>query len=126
MGEHGEALEADLIDKGLRLRDVGSEWFTWRDLMVIVKEAGRESALMRSMHPDVHVWGKAEYLLADILDVQKLLFWSKTKDGQKGRHRPEPYPRPGVEKPGVKQVKGTAVPMDQVRARLRAIQGGAA
>ena len=81
---------------------------------------------MRSLHPDVYAWGKAEYLLADLVDVQRLLLWTKTKDGQKGRNRPEPYPRPGVVKPGVKQVKGTAVPLDQVHARLRAIQGGAA
>lgn len=124
--EHGQALESDLIDKGLRLRWVGEPWFTWRDLIVIIRESKQDSALMRSMHPESYRWGQTEHLLADLLDLTNILVWFKTKDGQKGRNRPAPYPRPGVDQDaGKRRVKGSAVPMDQVHQRLRLVHGEA-
>src|SRR5699024_8611144 len=117
--EHREAIEADLIDRGLRLRDVGGKSFTWRDLLVIVRQSKRDSALFRAMHPNEHQWGVTELLQAQTVDLLSLLVWFKTKDGQKGRNRPDPVPRPGVE-PRVKKrhVKGEALPIDQLRKRL--------
>ncbi|WP_141717925.1 DUF5361 domain-containing protein [Nocardia altamirensis] len=122
--QHGEAIEADLIRAGLRLRDVGSKRFTWRDFAVLVRESSSDSALLRAMHPERYRWGQVEHLLADLVDVANLLLWSKTKDGSHNRNRPAPYPRPGVEDKTKRQVKGTAVPMDQVRTRLAALQSG--
>jgi hypothetical protein len=123
--QHGEALEADLIDHGVRLRDVGTEAFTWRDLYVLVRHAKRDSALMRAMHPDTYRWGLAEYMLADLIDTANWLMWAKTEDGRKNRRRPKRYPRPGMIQEGEKRVKGTAVPVSEIRERLRAVQGRA-
>ncbi|MFX0573098.1 DUF5361 domain-containing protein [Nocardia nepalensis] len=115
-------MEADLIRTGVRLRDVGSESFTWHDLLVLVRQSPRESSLMAVMHPEVTRWGQGELLLAELIDLASLLLWAKTKDGAKNRNRPRPYPRPGVEDPGSRRVNGHAVPMNEVRDRLHAIR----
>jgi hypothetical protein len=94
--KHGEALEADLIDRGLRLRWCPSPDFTWRDLHLFVKFADMDSKLMRSMYPDKAGWTLTNQLLAIIADVLRWLQWAKTKDGMKGYNQPEPIPRPGV------------------------------
>ena len=114
----GPALEADLIRSGLRLRDVGSKKFTWRDLQVFVSEMPRECALFRAMHPELYPWDNGNMLLADIADGINWLVWAKTKDGQKNRKHPQPIPRPGVEAKQVKRTKGEAIPIDQFRQRL--------
>ncbi|CAM3953583.1 DUF5361 domain-containing protein [Nocardia ninae] len=119
---HRDAVEADLIRAGVRLRDVGSESFNWHDLLVLVRQSPRESALMSVMHPEVTRWGQGEFLLAELIDLASLLLWAKTKDGAKNRNRPRPYPRPGVDDPGSRRVSGHAVPMNEVRDRLRALR----
>lgn len=37
-------------------------------------------------------------LLAAIADALRWLQWAKTKDGRKNQNRPDPIPRPGVQK----------------------------
>ena len=96
IGEHGEALEADLIRCGLRLRDCPSESFDWRDLLVLVRHSGSETALYKSMYPEQAGWTLTNMLLAAIVDVLRWLQWAKTKDGARGYNMPEPIPRPGV------------------------------
>jgi hypothetical protein len=107
----------------LRLRTVGCAEFDWRDLLAFVRQSGPDSALVRSVHPDEYRWGLAEYLLAELVDVGRLLYWSKTKDGARNRNRPEQFPRPGI-RSDVKRVKGTPVPMDKIRARMAALRRG--
>lgn len=94
--EHSEAIEYDLISMGLRLRQLGTAELTWRDLKVIIQHGPAQSALARAMYPD-HGWGLSEQLQAALLDKANWLVWAKTKDGQSGRNRPKPIPRPGVE-----------------------------
>lgn len=98
INEHGEAIEADLIDRGLRLRWVGTPRLTWRDLHVIVKHLLPDSALVRSMNPDWH-WDLTNQLLAEAVDTLHWLKWSKTKGAHsKPPHgMPDRIPRPGVE-----------------------------
>ncbi|WP_155980834.1 DUF5361 domain-containing protein [Nocardia sp. CNY236] len=120
--QHGEAIEADLIRAGVRLRDVGSPCLTWRDLAVLIRQSPQDSALLRAMNPDRYRWGQVEHLLADLVDVANLLLWSKTKDGSRGRNRPSPYPRPGVNDTTKRRVRGDAVPLDQVHERLAAVR----
>ncbi|QIS16409.1 DUF5361 domain-containing protein [Nocardia arthritidis] len=74
------------------------------------------------MYPDRYRWGQAEHLLADLVDIANLLLWSRTKDGGQNRNRPQPYPRPGIEDKSRRRVSGTAVPMDQVHAKLAALR----
>lgn len=96
--EHPQALKSDLIDRGLRLRDLCAvDDFNWDDLSAIVYrlQGDQESALYRAMNPD-WMWGLPEMLLASTADTLRWLQWAKTSDGQKGRNQPRPIPRPGV------------------------------
>ncbi|MFI5781207.1 DUF5361 domain-containing protein [Nocardia sp. NPDC051570] len=126
LDKHQDAVEADLIRAGLRLRNVGTAEFDWRDLLVLIRQSARESALMAAAHPDAARWGQSEFLLAELVDLTALLLWAKTKDGAKNRNRPRPYPRPGVEDPGARRVTGHAVPLTEIRDRLRTLRTHAA
>lgn len=91
-----EAVESDLIERGLRLRDVGSGDFTWRDLWVLLDNLPPTSALARAQG---FAWTPGDYLLAQGVDFLGWLAWAQTEDGQKNRNRPVPLPRPGDEEP---------------------------
>ena len=121
--KHGVALEADLIRLGLRSRWVGEDWFTWCDLKVIVRESGRDSALFRTLHPQLYQWDHHAMLMALMADSLQWLAWAKTKDGQKGRNMPDPIPRPGVEgEAKTKQTRGQAVPLNEFKQKLEALR----
>lgn len=84
-----------MIERGLRLRDLGSERFTWADLKVFVLHLPESSAYWRAREPERSRWGFAEYMLASIADSLRWLVWAKTRDAKRGRNRPKPIPRPG-------------------------------
>lgn len=88
--EHGEAIEYDLITLGLRLANLGSPTLTWRDLLVITREAPPSSALRRAQTGG---WGITEYLLAVVADELAIANWQR--QGKRGAPRPKPIPRPG-------------------------------
>ena len=115
--EHGPAVEFDLIRLGLRLRDLGSEAFSWRDLFVIVQNGGPDTALARTMHPDAAPWGLSEHLLAVIADAVIAGNWMQSKDGQRNKNRPKQIPRPGVT-PDKKKFGGQAESIDTIREWL--------
>lgn len=113
--EVGEAVEYDLIRHGLRLRDLGSPGFSWRDLKVIVSQMKPgESSTWLAKNPD-HAWGLSEFLQAEVADTLHMLFWAKTKDGSKGRNRPKPIERPG-RRP--ERVGRGALPLDDMAVWL--------
>lgn len=118
--EHGEAIEYDLISLGLRLRDLGSDQFTWRDLKIIVRQGPRESAITRAIASDVHVWGVQEQLLAEAVDTLHWLKWVKTKDAQSKppKNIPEPIPRPGVKPKEKEIIKFDVMTQDEALAWL--------
>lgn len=91
------AIEYDLIDRGLRLRDLGTDALTWSDLQAIVVWSGPESALSRAYRGDDWPWGLQEMLTAAMVDGIRWLVWSKTSDAQHKRNQPKPIPRPGVQ-----------------------------
>ena len=101
--DHGEALEADLIERGLRLRNVGTEEFTWADLSAIVRHLPDSSALVRDSMDDLQrekaQWGVAEQLMAVMANALNVLVWAKTEDASKGINKPEPILPPGVTPP---------------------------
>lgn len=118
----GPALEADLLAAGHRLRDVGSDEFTWRDLLVFVQNSNIEGELFRLEHPEAAGWTKTNMLLADIADSLNWLVWAKTKDGSKNRNMPKKIPRPGVEDDNVKRVKGQPLPLDEFKQKLNELR----
>ncbi|WP_310962153.1 DUF5361 domain-containing protein [Nocardioides terrisoli] len=97
IAEHKEALEYDLIRLGLRLDWLGTPELSWRDLLVLVRQAPESSAIRRALLGDSAGWGLPEHLLARLSDQVANLVWLQTEDGAKGVNRPVPLPRPGVE-----------------------------
>ena len=112
--EHGPAIEYDLIKLGLRLRQLGTDALSWRDLLVIAQHSGHDTALHASMEPEASPWKLSEHLLAVIADAVIAGNWMQSKDGQKNRNRPKPIPRPGVE-PESKKFGGRAESMESIR-----------
>lgn len=98
---HPEELEYDLISHGLRLRHLGSDLLSWRDLLVIVRQQSNGAALARAMDPEGSAWGLSEQLLAAIADASHVRVWQSGSG--KRSDRPKPIPRPGVET-GTKKV----------------------
>lgn len=91
-----EALEADLVPMGWTLADVPQR-LGWRALMAWVKRAPRESnSYALSFGPPAR-WGDLEYMTALAVDYLAWLLWMNSEDGHKGRNKPTPLPRPGVE-----------------------------
>jgi len=43
------------------------------------------------------MWGLTEQLLALVGDYMATSVWMNSVDGEKGRNRPKPIPRPGIE-----------------------------
>lgn len=85
-----------MISHGLRLDDVGTPALSWRDLKIILtRQEPHKSALWREKNPEDAPWDLQAQLLAEVVDMQHLLVWAKTKDGQKNRNRPKPVERPG-------------------------------
>lgn len=78
------------------MRQLGTKKFSWADLRAIISCARPDSALARAVHPTQWQWQLGEILLAEIVDMQHLLWWAKTTAGHEGRNRPKPWPRPGV------------------------------
>lgn len=115
--DHGEAIEYDLMTRTpvLRLRDVGTDSFPWRDLDIFVRNLPRDSALAYSFHGDKVLWGPKEHLLADLVDVARWMQWSKTKDASKtGAKPPAPIERPGRENPERKTRVGKPEPLENI------------
>lgn len=100
---------------GLRLRDVGTPEFTWRDLLMVVQNLPRQSAWFSAIQgADESVWGMSEMLLADVADTLHWIQWKDTKDGAKNRNQPKPIPRPGITDDSKKRIGSGSLPADQM------------
>lgn len=116
--EHGEAVEYELIRLGLRLSWLGSDALTWRDLLVIIKQSPRDSAIQRDLSGPDHVWGLPEHLLAAIFDTLSVANWQR--GGDEHAKKPERLERPGVKKQpdGSMLAQGQAMSIEDMKARL--------
>lgn len=94
---HGIAVEGELIRRGLRLRDLGSDRFTWSDLKAIIYTAEPGSVLAAALGAP---WGVAEYMAANIIDLLNAGNWQR--GGDRNAARPKAYPRPGEKDESVK------------------------
>jgi len=104
-----------LIGLGLRLDWLGSEFLSWRDLLVIVNQSPRDSALFRALHPETVEATLGNQILAAIYNALAAANWQR--QGNNHAPRPEPLPLPWV-KPEGKQHRGDALPMDEMARRL--------
>lgn len=102
--EAAEALQADLLARGLTLADLGTWKLSWWDLKCVIRWLPADAAYRRFLHPDDWQWTLPEHLLAGIYDTLQGANWQRA--GNKHAKRPEPLPRPGVQpKTEVKQHK---------------------
>lgn len=92
--EQWQAIEADLLRCGKTRSQLGTPDLPWSAVVAMVRHTSRGDALHREVHGDLARFAEVEYMLADVIDALNTLVWFKTKDGQKGRNRPKPYPRP--------------------------------
>lgn len=120
---HGDALEADLIDRNLRLRNLGTTDFNWRDLLIIVRYLRADSHLISEMFPKrakAAMWDLKAQLLAYLVDIGNLWVWMHTDDGRSDPPRNPPDPigledgRPGV-KPNSNRHKPKATPISEYK-----------
>lgn len=77
----------------MRLRDLGTDRLTWRDLFVVVSQAPRDSAIVRAMDQDAHLTVDT-LLLRAVEYAVRVNTWARTKDAQRAtpQHRPDPIP----------------------------------
>lgn len=98
---HHIAVEGELIHRGLRLRDVGSDRCTWSDLKAMIYTANPGSYLAAALGVP---WGTSDYMLANVVDLLNAGNWQR--GGDKNKPRPKPVKRPG-EKDDSAQVFGS-------------------
>lgn len=116
IARHSEAVEYELILLGLRLDWLGTERLSWRDLLVIVRQAKTGGPLDRAERGADALWGIREQLLAGIFDKLAIANWQR--GAGKERDRPKPLPRPGVTDETTKQYGKGALPLDEMAAWL--------
>ncbi|AYN58243.1 tail assembly chaperone [Arthrobacter phage Kepler] len=94
--DHGEAIEYDLLVMGRRLEDLGTPALSWRDLLVIVRQAGPSSALVRALQPELAAWASGQVLAdlaATMVDLLAAANWQR--QGKKSAPKPKRVKRPG-------------------------------
>lgn len=117
LAEHGEAVEYELLCRGLRLRDLGTKRLTWRDLKVLVQYLPPANAIERARTGTDALWQLEHQLLAAVVDALNGANWQRAGDSR--AQRPEPVPRPGVTADrGDRVDHGHAVTIDQAKALL--------
>ena len=118
---HCEALEADLLFRGIDLRDLWRGDLTWRRLAVLVAalppESATKTAIRDGLTPEQLAsitpreghgpWSNAELLLAAICDRLALLLWQN--GAKSGTPQPKPITRPGVERAGARTISDRGV-----------------
>lgn len=77
----------------------------------------RESATWRALHGQERVeWDLSAQLLAEAVNALRILIWQQTKDGERGRNRPDPILPPWVEdeRREVRKFGAEPVPLDEL------------
>lgn len=90
-----------------------------------------ESATFWAVDPDraeAASWSRTDHLLASVFDSLQVLIWQNANQGRKSpTAKPRPLPRPGMEsrsgmEGATRHVKGTPMPIDELRKRLPGIE----
>lgn len=120
--EHREAIQADLITSAsVELDDVGST-LSWGAFSSFVKNLGYDSALWRSVHPEVEDWGtvlRTNIILSDIYDILASINTNICAGfSHKKKSKPKPYPRPWLKAKERRLGKG-ALPKEELREWIK-------
>lgn len=117
LAEHGEAVEYDLLTMGLRLEWLGSHRLSWRDLLVIVKNAPPESAILRAQRGDAALYGVTDYLLVSVINSLRMMSWQLGGDPK--APKPDLFTVPGMKDPSdMPTLRGDVMPVEELRRRL--------
>lgn len=81
---------------GHSLSQVGG-LITWHDAWLLAAHAPAGSPLATVLDPRL-AWTPTDWWMQSVEYSLRWLVWSKTKDGQKNRRRPEPRPAPKAPK----------------------------
>lgn len=75
---------------GIDVRLVGTEHLGWRRAARLIRQLAQDptTATYRAYGAETARWTAEVQLLAEAVNYQRLLLWSKTADGQKNRNRP--------------------------------------
>lgn len=70
---------------------------SWRDLWVVVRNSGPDSALVRAIHPELSAWANGAVLadlVALVADLLAVANWQR--QGKKSAPKPKRIKRPGA------------------------------
>jgi hypothetical protein len=92
--DHWGAVERDLAASGWTWNDVGDR-LPFSQFVSFAVYAPAGTAVFTRVNEG---WDATAYLLADLIDINHLLLWSKTKDAHEDppRNQPKPVHRPGM------------------------------
>jgi hypothetical protein len=116
--EHEDAVRRDLLDRGFRLSQVGTDdGMSWRDLLAFVREAPQGTAIFRASldNEEDAPWTIEAQLLAAIADGIHVLAWQNS--GGSRADKPKPIERPGF-RPEKRVIRGDVLSIDELSARL--------
>lgn len=120
--EHREAIDYDCLTLGLDIHDLGTDDFPWTRLKAVLTYLPSTSALARSQHGELAVWGATEHLLAAAVDALNAANWQRA--GGKGR-KPKPVPRPGEDQAKGQRRFGTGkLGLDEARKFFERVNRG--
>jgi hypothetical protein len=104
------AVQFDLLSRGHSLDELGSEAFSWYDLLCMSEHLQRDpnSALTYALHGSR--WTVEAQLMAVVADTLAIANWQRA--GRKSAPRPKPIPRPW-EKVKAKVFGSKPVPISQ-------------
>ncbi len=129
MARYDSALSFDLRRYfGLRLSDIATTRFTWREFGDFVANLPRESALSRALAREQEEeegdsqWGLSEQLLASVVDMLAIMLWRESKNARES-NRPQPVPRPGVRPQRYGKIKMDVAAAEEFLSRRRLGQG---
>jgi len=76
-----------------------------------------DSRCMRALEPALE-WNKQDQLLAEAVNMLRLLVWLQSKDGQKGRNRPKPIKPPKLRAQSGTHTEKEGLSADEYKAQL--------
>lgn len=84
----------------------------------------RESRTARRQSPELR-WSEGEYMLASAVHALEVLVWQRTKDGRRGRNKPQP-PRTPAERAEAQRRRDNALAAREGIDRILGIREGGA
>lgn len=111
LDEFRGAIAADLLTFGARVHEIGTERFSWFDLLAYVQTLRPDTHLSRAIQGETY-YGYTERILGLLLDAAYTSNWLNSKPGPK---RPKPVQWPWVAKSSDNETYGTAAPVTDIR-----------